>query len=595
MKYKLLMIVVALCCFSTVFAQSELVGEVVIRGNEVIDEAVIKNLVRTREGQPFQQSQLARDKQSIESLGVFQDVKVYGLFVSETRTWRVVIEVVEWPVVNEIRIVGNTVISTDLILDVLKQKKGSIFNESYLQDDALAIAELYFKNGYFARVSKYEPLESDISVIEIVIAETTIRNIEFNGLFKTKRSILDKLMDLKPGALFEQSKYDEDVRRLWETRWFERIDPEPHEPELGKLDINFNVEEARTALFNVGFSVDPRNRLVGFASYTDSNYQGTGKSIGVNLSQSAQGLGTGISLDYGDPFIDDRRTGLEVSLYSRNSFNFGSSFFGGGDGLDDSAKFARRRTGVTSTLTRPVQRFTRAFVGLRLENVSSQNFAPDPGEEFLVQDGSTIVATFGATRNRRDNPMDPAHGDWARIAFEPSYVFIKGNSGLNPNDPTLGNHLYVKNTFEYRLYYSPQPKRTPANFNDPRRVFAGRLTFGTILGSEVPFFEQFFIGGTYGVRGYEEDRFWGRHSAMLQLEYRHPIQREFSVIGFVDYGGAWGGYPGVKNFDQTKNPKFHLGFGAGIAFKTPLGPIRIDLGFNERGRGRAHFQIGGSF
>jgi len=38
-----------------------------------------------------------------------------------------------------------------------------------------------------------------------------------------------------------------------------------------------------------------------------------------------------------------------------------------------------------------------------------------------------------------------------------------------------------------------------------------------------------------------------------------------------------------------------LGYGAGLSFRTPLGPIRIDIGFNEEGRSRTHFIIGTSF
>ncbi len=120
------------------------------------------------------------------------------------------------------------------------------------------------------------------------------------------------------------------------------------------------------------------------------------------------------------------------------------------------------------------------------------------------------------------------------------------------------------------------------------------MRYGNITGN-VPFFEQYFAGGSETVRGYQEDRFWGRQTLISTLEYRHPIQKSFNIIGFVDYGGAWGGYAGVNEFTQSNTFSLHLGYGAGLSFKTPLGPIRLDVGFDNRGKARTHFLIGTSF
>ena len=82
---------------------------------------------------------------------------------------------------------------------------------------------------------------------------------------------------------------------------------------------------------------------------------------------------------------------------------------------------------------------------------------------------------------------------------------------------------------------------------------------------------------------------------MAQLEYRHPLQKAFNLVAFVDYGGAWGGYGTVREFIQAPNINLKLGFGVGVNFKTAFGPIRLDLGFDQNGRPRTHFQIGGTF
>ena len=43
------------------------------------------------------------------------------------------------------------------------------------------------------------------------------------------------------------------------------------------------------------------------------------------------------------------------------------------------------------------------------------------------------------------------------------------------------------------------------------------------------------------------------------------------------------------------NTDFRLGYGIGFSFRTPLGPIRLDFGFNQSGGSRTHFIIGTSF
>ena len=98
------------------------------------------------------------------------------------------------------------------------------------------------------------------------------------------------------------------------------------------------------------------------------------------------------------------------------------------------------------------------------------------------------------------------------------------------------------------------------------------------------------------LRGYlERHRLDDVGDVVGTLEYRHPIQDNFSVIAFADYGGAWGGYPGISSFSQSSSLNFHLGYGLGISFRTPVGPIRIDFAFNEQGGSRTHFAFGSNF
>ncbi|RYG49811.1 hypothetical protein EON79_00095, partial [bacterium] len=190
--------------------------------------------------------------------------------------------------------------------------------------------------------------------------------------------------------------------------------------------------------------------------------------------------------------------------------------------------------------------------------------------------------------------VDASRGAYTRFELEPGISTITRVGGLFTDQSLLGTKAFTKGTIELRRYFTSQPPRGRQDPEAPRRVLAVRLRYGGIAGT-VPFFEQYFAGGANTIRGYDEDRFWGKQMLVGNVEYRYPLQRSFNIIGFVDYGGAWGGYGGTPDFDQSSKFKMHLGYGLGLSFRTPLGPIRLDYGINEEGKGRAHFLIGTAF
>ncbi|HEY9873473.1 MAG TPA: BamA/TamA family outer membrane protein, partial [Candidatus Obscuribacterales bacterium] len=89
----------------------------------------------------------------------------------------------------------------------------------------------------------------------------------------------------------------------------------------------------------------------------------------------------------------------------------------------------------------------------------------------------------------------------------------------------------------------------------------------------------------------------GRRFVQATAEYRFPV---FSIVGgalFLDYAsdlGSGNEVPGDPAGVRGK-PGSGLGFGLGVRIRSPLGPIRVDYGFNEQGDGRLHFGIGERF
>lgn len=575
--------------------QTSVIREIVVRGNENVTQEAILAQMRTKVGQPYIQAQLDQDKQALEAMGFFQAVDVRARAL-ELDAWQVVVEVQEYPLVKEIRITGNNSIKTDDLLKVLEIQPGQIFNLKKVQPSIAAIRKLYTDRGFFANVDDFAPLEDSPNTLNVSIIELTVGNVTVEGAVRTKPSVMRRLIKTRPGDIFSARRWESDLRRVYGTQWFEEVRSSERMSEegIGKVDLTLNVKETRTATFNIGAQVDPRSGFAGFIRLDDANFLGTGQTIGVGYLQSAGGAGPSLDLTYRNPFMDSKDTSLSVQLYSRVIYRFAGTVFGSNNSPTDEDRYTERRTGFTTLVGRPVGRDLTASVGLRAEEITTEDLGDTAADGFIQQDGRVAVLTLAAVRNRRDVDIDPSRGDWVRISVEPGFSDITKVGGLFPDSNLIGSGSFVRSTLEYRTYFTNQPPRG-TKLDEPRRVLAFRARYGIITGSRLPFFEQFFAGGSDTVRGYREDRFWGKQTLITTVEYRHPIQKAFNAVLFVDYGGAWGGYGSVNDYTQSSSFDLHLGYGLGFSFRTPLGPIRLDFGFSEEGSSRTHFLIGMSF
>ena len=286
---------------------------------------------------------------------------------------------------------------------------------------------------------------------------------------------------------------------------------------------------------------------------------------------------------------------MNLQIFSRVVYNFtgsGTDPFGGTSTSD--GKFDERRTGASISFTRPMGKY-KASIGVRGQNIRTLSLNPLATDEFIQQDGDLVTGSLGVAYDTRQPSTEPYQGQLLSVNIEPGYSNVNSIGGNVKNfTDLLGKNFFTRTNVEYRHFWS---KKLPndAPIDKPRPVVAFRAKYGYISG-KVPFFEQQFVGGSDSLRGYPNQRFWGNQSFLTTIEYRHPVQRSFNLIGFADYGGAWGGYGVIRDFEQSQSAKMRLGYGVGVAFRVPrLGSIRIDFAFNQEGQNRTHFSFGSSF
>jgi outer membrane protein insertion porin family len=231
----------------------------------------------------------------------------------------------------------------------------------------------------------------------------------------------------------------------------------------------------------------------------------------------------------------------------------------------------------------------------RGENVHTDSLALGGIDASILQNGPIFVGGFAVQHDTRDVPLDPAMGGYQSVGFSVGHANLTPPSAPDPsiNNAVFGNHSFAKASFEERQFFSLTGKRKKPT--DTKTVLATRFLLGASMGTE-PFFEQYFVGGAETLRGYREDRYWGKYMFLSSIELRQPMGKSLTGVLFTDFGDAWGGpYANVNisGFHQSGLTP-HASVGVGIRVRTPLGPIRLDYGIGSEG-GQTHFSIGNVF
>jgi len=165
-------------------AQEGVVKEIVVFGNERVDQEIILQEIKSKAGDPFSQEKVREDIKAIYRLGYFQDVQVD---VSETEGEIILtFAVIEKPFVANIIISGNLKLSGEDIEEVIEVKRDSVLDMGKVRSSVTEIKKLYTSKRYFGSEVDYrvELQEGNRAVIHFDIVEGVkgyLTKIAFEG------------------------------------------------------------------------------------------------------------------------------------------------------------------------------------------------------------------------------------------------------------------------------------------------------------------------------------------------------------------------------------------------------------------------------
>lgn len=605
---------------------------VVIGGNSFFDTRTIRERMEIEEAgfQPlrgslgprrgrFSRSLLASDVAAIEDLYVsngFHNVRVSGRLAGETGRPTVFIEIDEGlpTIVDGLATAGLENFSGDELLYEFASAPGQAYSTASIAADRDLILAEYYNAGYqnAAFDWRVEPAGDPHRVTlyyEIDEGEPIrLRSPIVTGVERTRPDVVARSIALAPDTPLSQAAMFETQRNLYDLGIFSKVDVAMQNPS-GSEDVKnvlLQVEEARRWAVGFGggaeFARIGRNTAeltnpVGNAVFspratlelTRLNMLGKAHTMSFRTRLSAlqqRGLFT-----YQAPrWFDSDRWSLTLSGLLDTSRNVNTF---SGRRLEGALQFTQKLNRATTVLYRYAYRRTA---------IDENTLHIEPLLVPLISQ-PVRVGLLSATyiEDRRDNPVDSTKGMYNTLD-------VSLASGVWGSQPDFFRVLLQNSTY-HRLGRRAVVARTvQLGMNLPWAGSgvgdADSAAFLARPDPRIPISERYFAGGANSHRGFPFNQAGPRDPAtgfpigggsqfLNSLELRFPLigvniggvlfhdaGNVYSRPGRISFRGAQGmraAASGGKEFDFDY--MVHA-VGFGIRYRTPIGPVRMDLAYS---------------
>ncbi|MEE9241423.1 MAG: BamA/TamA family outer membrane protein, partial [bacterium] len=235
------------------------------------------------------------------------------------------------------------------------------------------------------------------------------------------------------------------------------------------------------------------------------------------------------------------------------------------------------------------------FMMYELSTSKLTNVSPQAIPDVLDVEGETQLQSLlnpSIVYDSRNNRRFPTNGILARLS-----PTVSGGP--------LGGDIDVASvSVDFRQYHSVGEKLRIRFLRKLVWSYRVEARYIDAFDGSLPAFRRLFLGGRRAVRGFQRDDLGPRDSngeaiggfstGLVSTEISHPFFGPTRLVVFLDAGNVWERH---NAFDVSD---IRIGGGFGVRFITPLGPVRIDLGYKldkksgERPR-EVHVGIGTSF
>ena len=326
--------------------------EINFSGASAATEPTARAALAMHVGDAVSEAGLVKDRDAVYATGYFYDL--YPTFEQVPEGVVLTYNVLENPVLKEVKIEGNTVETTESLMDLVTVKNGELLNSRTLQENVQAIQEKYRADGYIlAKITDLNIAQD--GTLTIKISEGVLEDYKVKGNKKTKDYVILREMRQKTGEPFNANLARRSMQRVYNLGFFEDVNVKMNpgvEPNAVVMEID--VKEKRTGSFGIGAGYSSSDGMVGMVSVSDTNFRGMGDTISISYEISGDDTDArGYTFMYRRPWLDKKETAGTLRVYNR-TYEY--------DDYDEDGNhkesFMRKYSGGEFTLSRPMSEYS---------------------------------------------------------------------------------------------------------------------------------------------------------------------------------------------------------------------------------------------
>lgn len=447
---------------------------------------------------------------------------------------------------------------------LIKIEAGDTFSRKKLTETNKLIGERLGKDGYaFSNVNAVPEVDKEKHEVAFTVMvdpgqRTYIRRINISGNTKTRDEVIRREFRQLEGAWFDVEKIKQSKQHVDKLDFFAAVNLEtkPVPGTNDQMDIDLSVEEKSTGNISAGAGFSDADGFSLTGSVTQNNLFGSGNRASVQLNTGK--INQVYSFSYTNPYFTDDGVSRGIDIYKRNTDSTTTAV----------SPYSSHTLGAGMRFGVPLSDESSVNYGLTAERTQLilAETAANQLIDYVNQFGDTsrsVLATLGWSRDSRDSAIYTTEGTIQRVFGELSLPVF--------------DIRYYKLNYQHQWYY-PLAKNVTLLVNGEAGIAGG---YG---GHALPFFKNFYAGGSGSVRGYDSSSLGPRDSAgtilggsrrlVGNIEVMVPFpgfeqEKSVRLSSFIDGGGVF------DSNSTGNNPGSRYSAGAAVTWLSPMGPIKF--------------------
>ena len=439
--------------------------------------------------------------------------------------------------ISEVKLGGDLTLPENDLLELILVTSGELFSRKKLTKTTENITDRLGEEGYsFANVNSIPDINKEEKTVAVTFfvdpgKRVYVRRINFSGNTKTKDEVLRREMRQQEGAWISTAQVERGKLRLQRTGFFKDVNVEtpavPGTPD--QVDVNYTVEEAPGGQFGIGIGFSQSSGIILTTSLTQDNFLGSGNKVSFGFNNSD--INSRYSIGYLNPYYTDDGVSRGFGVFYKETDAFDANL----------SEYESKDVGADVVFGVPV----------------SENNTIDTSLEYKKTE-----INLGAGASAQLTDFIALNGsEYDIFSWNVGFSFDTRNKAILPDKGTLHHvrsevALPVGSDVEYyKLNY--ETKWFKDIYEDYILTLGTDIGYGDAYGdtTELPFFENFYVGGPRSIRGYKENtigprddlgrplggstKIVGNAEIILPVPFLKDV-KQVRVTGFLDAGSVYG-------------------------------------------------------